>query len=294
MSETRALPYVIVDVFSDRALEGNQLAVVTDAGDITSEEMQALARETRLSETTFVLPTGVDSGGIHVRIFTVNEELPFAGHPTLGTAYVLHRRQKNAKVMLNLNVGVVPVVFTDNGGRSFGEMTQRDPEFGETYTREEVASAIGIQVDDISSDVPIQCVSTGMPFAMVPIRSLDVIRRMNPSWTSIADFVERRQAKFLYFVTRETEDPNATLHARMFFYGGEDPATGSAAGCCTGWAVAHGVLAPEKHGLIEQGFEMLRPSRIYIRGSLERGIVKNVRVGGYCVEVARGEFFLPK
>lgn len=294
MSETRALPYVIVDVFADRALEGNQLAVVTDTGDLTSEQMQALARETRLSETTFVLSKEDAAGPTRVRIFTVNEELPFAGHPTLGTAYVLHRRQKNAKVVLNLNVGLVPVVFTDRGGRSFGEMTQRDPEFGETYAREEIALAIGIPVDEISSDVPIQCVSTGMPFAMVPIRSLDVIRRMNPSWASIANFVERRQAKFLYFVSRETVDPNATLHARMFFYGGEDPATGSAAGCCTGWAVAHGVLAPEKHGLIEQGFEMLRPSKIYIRGSLEQGTVKNVRVGGFCVEVAHGEFFLPK
>jgi trans-2,3-dihydro-3-hydroxyanthranilate isomerase len=285
---------VIVDVFADRALEGNQLAVVTDAGDITSEEMQALARETRLSETTFVLPKGDAAGATRVRIFTVNEELPFAGHPTLGTAYVLHRRQKNARVVLNLNVGLVPVVFSDSGGRSFGEMTQRDPEFGETYTSEDVASALGLAVDDISSDLPIQCVSTGMPFAIVPIRSLDVTRRMNPSWASIANFVERRQAKFLYFVTRDTVDPNATLHARMFFYGGEDPATGSAAGCCTGWAVAHGVLAPEKHGLIEQGLEMLRPSKIYIRGSLEQGTVKNVRVGGYCVEVARGEFYLPK
>jgi trans-2,3-dihydro-3-hydroxyanthranilate isomerase len=294
MTDRRTFSYVLVDVFAERALEGNQLAVFLDGRGLSEDEMQAIAREMNLSETTFVLPADNEDKGIRVRIFTVNEELPFAGHPTLGTAYCLHSQTRLERVLLNLNVGSVPVSFTPSGTRSFGEMKQRDPEFGETYSREELARAIGLQVEDVAGDVPVQVVSTGMPFAVVPIRSLEVIQRMRISWTTIAEFIERRQAKFLYFVSRETVEPDSTLHARMIFYGGEDPATGSAAGCCTAWAVNHGVLAPEQRGIIEQGFEISRPSRIHIRGSKENDVIRNIRVGGYCVEVARGEFYLPK
>jgi trans-2,3-dihydro-3-hydroxyanthranilate isomerase len=296
MMGRRTFSYVLVDVFAEKALEGNQLAVFMDGRGLSESEMQAIAREMNLSETTFILPSGSedDDKGIRVRIFTVNEELPFAGHPTLGTAYCIHSQTRSEQVVLNLNVGSVPVTFTPSGTRSFGEMRQRDPEFGENYSREELARAIGLQIEDVAADVPVQVVSTGMPFAIVPIRSLEVIQRMRISWTAIAEFLERRQAKFLYFVTRETVEPGSTLHARMIFYGGEDPATGSAAGCCTGWAVNNGVLAPEQRGIIEQGFEISRPSRIHIRGSKEKDAINNIRVGGYCVEVARGEFYLPK
>jgi len=296
MAERRTFSYVLVDVFAEKALEGNQLAVFLDGRGLTENEMQAIAREMNLSETTFILPSDSEDEekGIRVRIFTVNEELPFAGHPTLGTAYCLHGQTGSEQVVLKLNVGSVPVSFTPSGTRSFGEMRQRDPEFGETYSREELAKALGLKIEDVAGDVPVQVVSTGMPFAIVPIRSLEVIQRMRVSWTAIAEFIERRQAKFLYFVTRETVEPGSTLHARMIFYGGEDPATGSAAGCCTAWAVKHGVLGPEQRGIIEQGFEISRPSRIHIRGSKENDAISNIRVGGYCVEVARGELYLPK
>ena len=238
MTERRTFSYVLVDVFAERALEGNQLAVFRDGRGLSGDEMQATAREMNLSETTFILPSDSENDkGIRVRIFTVNEELPFAGHPTLGTAYCIHSQTRGEQVVLSLKVGNVPVTFTPSGTRSFGEMRQRDPEFGETYSREELAKAVGLQTDDIAGDVPVQVVSTGMPFAMVPIRSLGVIQRMKISWTAFPEFIERREAKFLYFVSRETVEPGSTLHARMIFYGGEDPATGSAAGCCTAWAV---------------------------------------------------------
>lgn len=296
MTERRTFSYVLVDVFAERALEGNQLAVFLDGRGLSDDEMQAIAREMNLSETTFILPSDSenDEKGIRVRIFTVSEELPFAGHPTLGTAYCIHSQAGRERVVLNLNVGSVPVSFTPSGTRSFGEMRQRDPEFGETYSREELAKALGLKIEDLAGDVPVQVVSTGMPFAIVPIRSLEVIQRMRISWTAIAQFIERREAKFLYFVSREPVEPGSTLHARMIFYGGEDPATGSAAGCCTAWAVKHGVLAPEQRGVIEQGFEISRPSRIHIRGSKENDAINNIRVGGYCVEVARGDLYLPK
>ena len=158
MTGRRTFSYVLVDVFAERALEGNQLAVFMDGRGLSESEMQAIAREMNLSETTFILPSENQDKGIRVRIFTVSEELPFAGHPTLGTAYCIHSETRSDQVVLNLNVGSVPVSFTPSGTRSFGEMRQRDPEFGETYSREELASAIGLQIEDVAGDVPVQVV----------------------------------------------------------------------------------------------------------------------------------------
>jgi trans-2,3-dihydro-3-hydroxyanthranilate isomerase len=140
--------------------------------------------------------------------------------------------------------------------------------------------------------LPIQTVSTGLVFTVVPLRGLDVIRRLQLDLKSASEYLERSQGgKFFYFVTRETVDPTARLHARMLFYNGEDPATGSAAGCAAAWMVAHGVAKPDERVLIEQGVEMLRPSRIFVRASRQDDRVVNVRVGGNAVEVLRGEVF---
>src|SRR5581483_465585 len=158
------LPYVNVDVFTANALEGNQLAVFTDASALTSEQMQRIAKETNYSETTFVIPRSFEETrekGQRVRIFTVNEELPFAGHPTLGTAWVLRGIGGADEIVLDLNVGKVHVRFSEVDGRPFGEMTQRDPEFGQIHSRDEVARAIGLELENIAADVPIHSVSTG-------------------------------------------------------------------------------------------------------------------------------------
>lgn len=292
--KTRRFAFVKVDVFSSRPLEGNQLAVFPDARGLRDAEMQALAREMNLAETTFVLPRppAVQSKqGIKVRIFTVQEELEFAGHPTLGTAFVLSK-SKQREVALDLKAGRIPVRFELLDGKLFGEMQQRDPVMGSFHDKHAVAAAAGLEPDAIDPDLPVQTVSTGLPFAMVPLRSLAIMRELSPSWKRMAEYLAPTDAKFLYFVTRETVDGKARLHARMIFYNGEDPATGSAAGCCAAWMVAHGVARPEERVLIEQGMEIKRPSRIFVRAGRTGNDIVNVRVGGNVVPVMRGEVTL--
>jgi trans-2,3-dihydro-3-hydroxyanthranilate isomerase len=288
------LPYVNVDVFTANALEGNQLAVFIDAGALSTEQMQRIAKETNLSETTFVISRTFEETkekGHRVRIFTVNEELPFAGHPTLGTAWVLRGSGGADEIVLDLNVGHIPVRFSSENGQPFGEMRQRDPQFGQTHSREEVARAIGLQLDDIASDVPIHSVSTGMMFVIVPIARLSTMQSLTLDLKRAQEYLDRTDGKFFYFVCRETVDPKARLHARMLFYNGEDPATGSASGCAAGWMAKYGVAQSDERVLIEQGIEMKRPSRIFVRATKNGDEVVNVRVGGQAVEVARGELF---
>jgi trans-2,3-dihydro-3-hydroxyanthranilate isomerase len=292
------------DVFSSRALEGNSLAVFFDGRGLSDAEMQALAKEMNLSETTFILPgdAAVErERGVRVRIFTVQEELPFAGHPTLGTAFALRGQIGAREVKLNLNVGTVPVRFEDGSGQPpFGEMTQVDPVFGMSHSREAVAQATGLRLEDFDDSLPIQTVSTGLAYTVTPLKSLAVMRSLRIDANRAAEYLGKTEAKFFYFVTRETVDSAARLHARMLFYNGEDPATGSAAGCAAAWMVEHGVAKPDERVLIEQGLEMNRPSRIFVRASYEHNLdqtrghnrVVNVRVGGNAVEVLRGEVFL--
>ena len=307
--KARRYSYVQLDVFTERPLEGNALAVFTDARGLSDAEMQAVARETHLSETTFVLPRepAVErEHGVRVRIFTTEEELPFAGHPTLGTAFALRgpdrraagggavrARSGAAEIALDLKVGRVPVEFTaEKSGRVFGEMRQVDPKMGERHSPEDIARVAGLEVGDIATDLPIQTVSTGLAFAIVPVKTRKAIEKLALDWKRVAEYTARTEAKFLYFVTRECVDPEARMHARMIFYNGEDPATGSAAGCAAAWMVAHGVAKADERVLIEQGLEALRPSRLFVRAGKEGDRVVNVRVGGHAVEVLRGELFL--
>jgi len=292
--ELRRFPFLQLDVFSSRPFEGNSLAVFPDGRGLSDLDMQALAREMNLSETTFVLPRDPAierERGVRVRIFTVQEELPFAGHPTLGTAFALRGATGATEVVLDLNAGRVPVRFEDSPGQPvFGEMTQAEPKFGLIHDRETVVRATSLRDGDIDPSLPIQTISTGLPFTIVPLRGLDVIRRLQVDLVRSSEYLQRTGGgKFFYFVARETVDRAARLHARMLFYGGEDPATGSAAGCATAWMVAHGVAQPDERVLIEQGIEMLRPSRIFVRASRLDNRVVNVRVGGNVVEVLRGE-----
>jgi trans-2,3-dihydro-3-hydroxyanthranilate isomerase len=289
------------DVFSSRPLEGNSLAVFPDARGVTDAEMQLIAKEMNLSETTFILRRDAATEreqGIRVRIFTVQEELPFAGHPTLGTAFALRggcdaENSGAKKVVLELNVGKVPVHFEDSDGQpAFGEMTQLDPTFFMQHEREAVARATGLRPQDFDDSLPIETVSTGVPFTVTPLKSLAVIENLHIDLNRAAEYLAQTAGKSFYFVTRETVDREARLHARMLFDNGEDPATGSAAGCTAAWMVAHGVAEPDERVLIEQGVEMKRPSRIFVRASHSHNRVVNVRVGGHSVEIMRGEVFL--
>ncbi|HEX3154348.1 MAG TPA: PhzF family phenazine biosynthesis protein [Candidatus Angelobacter sp.] len=301
MSNTkRRLPFVQVDVFTSVPLEGNQLAVFADGSSLSDAEMQAIAKETNLSETTFILPRDASTErerGVRVRIFTTTEELPFAGHPTLGTAMVLrndaqHGNGKAEEIALDLNVGRIPVRFSTRDGLPFGMMTQREPEFKKRHSREDVARAASLSINDIADDVPIQTVSTGNAFAIVPVKSLATLQKLSPTWANMKAYLDKSDAKFFYFVSRETLNPEAKLQSRMIFYNGEDPATGSAAGPCAAWAVQYGVVPADQQVLMEQGVEMKRRSRIFFSAGRTGEKIVNVRVGGHVAEVARGEFVL--
>ena len=232
-----------------------------------------------------------------MRIFTVQEELPFAGHPTLGTAFVLRGQAGASEIRLDLNVGTVPVHFTEEPPPlAFGEMTQKNPEFGAIHDVAAVARLTGLSAADFDDSAPIQTVSTGVPFAIAALRSLKTLQDLRLDLNRSAEYLARSGGKFFYFVCRETVDPKARLHARMIFYNGDDPATGSAAGCCSAWMVAFGVAASDERVLIEQGLEVHRPSSIFVRATKmdnrQDNQVVNVRVGGNCVEVLRGEVTL--
>ncbi len=298
--KSRRLAMAQWDVFSSQPLEGNSLAVFFDARELSDAEMQLIAKEMNLSETTFILPRDAETErerGVRVRIFTVQEELPFAGHPTLGTAFALRAESGAEEIALELNVGKVPVRFEDPpGAATFGEMTQIAPTFGMRHDREAIAQATGLRVQDFDPSLPIETVSTGIPYMITPLKSLAVIQNLRVDLNRAAEYLEKTTGKFFYFVTRETVDSAARLHARMLFYNGEDPATGSAAGCAAAWMVAHQVAEPDERVLIEQGIEMLRPSRIFVRSSQQKTArdnrIVNVRVGGNAIEVMRAEVFL--
>ena len=291
----RRFPFAWLDVFATRPLEGNQLAVFPDARGLTDDEMQAIARETHLSETTFVFPEGdsVDRArGFTTRIFAVFGEMPFAGHPTLGTASVLSAKKGWSDVALSLKVGRIPVSFSEREGRPFGEMAQNDPVVGETHDPVAVARALGASKEDFDPSHPIQTVSTGVPFAIVPFRSLRTLSGLRPNWPTMEDYLRGTDAHFFYLLSRETTDPAVSLHSRMVFSGGEDPATGAAVGPAIAWAVLHGWVGSDQPTVVEQGLEIRRASRLFVRAGLEGGKPVRVRVGGYCVPVIEGTLSL--
>src|SRR6476660_5227366 len=302
----RTYEFIQLDVFTQTALTGNPLAIFPDARGLNDAEMQALAREMNLSETTFIFSRDGATEtreGKKVRIFTVEAELPFAGHPTLGTALYLYASEstKPAEITLDLKAGKIPVRFTANSGNAgadrvdgqvFGEMRQRDPEFRTPLSRGDVARVIGITVDEISSEWPIQPVSTGLTFTIVPFRNRQMLSDLKFSYIQAAEFLRNTGANFFYFLCPERREGRLEARARMFFYGGEDPATGSAAGCAASWMVQHGVAKSDEQILISQGVEARRPSVLCFRATREGGRVSNVRVGGYAVEILRGTVVL--
>lgn len=302
---SRIYRFTQIDVFTAKKMEGNQLAVFPDARGLTDDEMQAIARETNLQETTFVFPRDPSiegKQGIKVRIFIPQQENPFGGHPTLGTAMVLRNRRvatgessaSVSEISLELKVGKIPVAFsTDRAGFAFGEMRQIDPVFGQLHERAQVAEAIGVKPEDISEAAPIQTISTGLPFTIVPLKSLSVLQALRPEQQKIEKYFERRkESSDFYYVTHDAQDPAVGLRSRAIFETGEDPATGSAAGCTAAWMVRYGMAKPGETVRIQQGLEMKRPSQIYVRAEKTDDKVTNVRVGGNAVEVMQGEYEL--
>lgn len=292
-----ALNYHVVDVFTETALKGNGLAVVFDTVGLSTERMQAIAREFNLSETTFIQRRDRETEereGVRVRIFTTQEELPFAGHPTLGTASVLKfsapETVSNETIKLALNVGPVPVRFKADS--LFGEMTQRDPEFGAQLDAATVARLIGLTVDEIQIAAAPQVVSTGTAFAIVALRSHDSLASLKVEQEEATRYLRETGGRWFY-VLGPTGGDNPAWRARMQFYGGEDPATGSAAGCAISFLVRYGLVASGKQIHVRQGVEIGRASDLFLAADVISGKVGNVRVGGSTVHVAKGELFLP-
>ena len=298
------LKYFVVDVFTDTVLKGNPLAVVMNTCGLAAERMQQIALEFNLSETTFVerRPAAAEQAeGVRVRIFTTQEELDFAGHPTLGTASVLKMFAPEAfqgdTVMLALNVGPVPVRFTGEG--LFGEMTQRDPEFGAELDPREVARLAGLDLDDLDPSLPPQVVSTGTAFAIVALRSHEALSRLNVSRQEATQWLRERGARWFY-VLGPVGGKESAWRARMQFSGGEDPATGSAAGCAIGYLVRRGAVAPGERICLRQGVEIGRSSELYLSAQLgsssaqgQPAKVAGVHVAGSTVFAAKGRLFLP-
>ena len=298
------LDYFVVDVFTGRVLAGNPLAVVMNTCGLTTERMQAIAREFNLSETTFVErrdPAVEQAEGVRVRIFTTQEELQFAGHPTLGTASVLKLFAPETlvgdTVRLAENVGPIPVRFSGDG--LFGEMTQRDPEFGAELDPAEVSRLIGLSEDDLDPGLPPQVVSTGAAFAIVALRGAEALARLKVNQDEATRWLSERGARWFY-VLGPTGEQEPAWRARMQFYGGEDPATGSAAGCAIGYLVGRGAAPPGERIVLRQGVEIGRPSDLFLSAQTKNGStdgqlprVTDVRVAGSTVLVAKGRIIVP-
>jgi trans-2,3-dihydro-3-hydroxyanthranilate isomerase len=285
--------FSIVDVFAEAKYAGNQLAVVRPAGGLEAGDMQRIAREINFSETAFVLSDRPRRGGFDVRIFTPARELPFAGHPTLGTAFVIQQdliRKPVPEVILNLKVGPIPVAFSYRGRRpDVLWMKQIRPQFGFTLEPSRVAPILGLRADDLDSRFPIEEVSTGIPFIIVPVRTLQAVKKSALRTDKLAGLPPEGKA-FLLF-SPQVYRPGNDLNARVFAYGygvGEDPATGSANGCLAGYLVRHRYFGGPRIDIrVEQGYEIGRPSLLLLRAAGKRSAIE-VLVGGRVIPVARG------
>jgi trans-2,3-dihydro-3-hydroxyanthranilate isomerase len=301
--------FIQVDVFTETPFCGNPLAVILDGRGLTSDQMQAIAREMNLSETTFILPPTDASADVKVRIFTPQIELPFAGHPVVGTGYVLvsegllPRPAERFAVRLEVGVGVLPVdIACADGAVTQVIMTQRAPQFLAELPLDDVgqlARGLGLETQDLlSTGLPTELVSTGLPQLMVPVRSLAAIRAIILELGVLHSVCERYGMHSIYAFTCETVTSSAHVHSRLFApLAGvlEDPATGSASGALGAYLVHHRVFGGEAeviHLENEQGYEMGRPSRILIEVTRSGGTITRVRVEGKVVKVMDGTIYV--
>ena len=287
------LAFSIVDVFAEEKYAGNQLAVVRYGKDLADVEMQKIARETNYSETTFIMTDKTHDEGYDVRIFTPKEEVPFAGHPTLGTAYVIRQEiigKPVNKVLLNLKVGQIPVTF---GSEEILWMRQKEPTFGRKFEADEISRILGIETEAIDDRFPIETVSTGLPFIIVPLRKLETVKKCSVVKDRYFDLIKDTEAKSIMVFNPETYNAENNLNVRVFvdYFGiPEDPATGSANGCLAAYLVKHRYFETEQLNVrVEQGYEVGRPSLLYLRADITNGTI-NVSVGGKVIPIVKGEF----
>jgi len=305
MSDRRSLKFYQADVFTGQPFGGNPVAVFPDAHGLADYQLQRIAREMNLSETVFVLPPMDQAAVVRLRIFTPTQEIPFAGHPVLGTFFVLVQLGLIAvtdgvtRVMQECNIGLFPVeLHAEDGELTRVVMTQPKPEFlGPVDAIEDVykiAGALGLQKYAITDmKWPIEVVSTGLPVLIVPLRTLTAVRSIQLNAPAIVDVCSQFGANGVMAFTTVTVEPSATVHARMFAPSIgilEDPATGSAGGALGAYLVQNGAVdvAPTTEIIVEQGYEIERPSQIQVRVESDDDIIKTVKVGGQCVMVVEG------
>jgi len=284
--------FYIVDVFAERKYEGNQLAVFLAEDTFSDAEMQKIAREMNFSETTFI----TSMKDYNVRIFTPDVELPFAGHPTLGSAYVIQKEiiKSNIKtLLLNLKIGPIPVLFKYKSG-DVDEiwMEQNVPAFGKFFDTELIAKTLFLSEEDIDIRFPIQEVSTGLPFIIVPLKNLDALKRARVERDKLLDLIENTSAKSILIFCPEARNKGNHLSVRVFTEvpGLEDPATGSGNGCLAAYLVNHQYFVKNSINIrVEQGYEIGRPSLLLLKAEEIEGKI-SVSVGGKAFIIASGEF----
>lgn len=290
------LTLYLVDVFAEEKYAGNQLAVIRKARRLSGTEMQRISKEMHFSETAFILSDEKRNGGYDVRIFSPEKELPFAGHPTLGTAYVIQHeivKKPVDNIILNLKVGQIPVSFSYVGKNpDILFMKQVQPTFGRTFDAEAISQVVSLDAREIDKRFPVQEVSTGVAFIIVPLKTLSALKRARISKDKYFNFIKNTQAKAILIFCPKTYHKENDLNVRVFadYYGvPENPATGAANGCLAGYLVKHRYFGKEKIDIrVEQGYELGRPSLLLLKaeGRAER---INVFVGGRVVMVAKGE-----
>ena len=305
LSERRTLKFYQADVFTLQPFGGNPVAVVPSTEGLTDDQLQQIASEMSLSETVFVFPPTDKAAIVRLRIFTPTQEIPFAGHPVIGTFFVLAElgfipvKEPVTRVLQECNIGLFPVELHAKDGHVVRVvMSQPKPEFlgaiEETEDLYKVAGALGLTKYVIAdAKWPIEVVSTGLPVLIVPVRTLTAVRSIRPDSSAITDLCRRFGANGVMVFTTVTVEPFATVHTRMFAPSIgilEDPATGSASGALGAYLVQNGVVevGPTTEIIVEQGYELERPSRILVQVESDDDVIQDVKVGGQCVMVVEG------
>jgi trans-2,3-dihydro-3-hydroxyanthranilate isomerase len=290
----KPLAFYIVDVFAEGKYAGNQLAVITEGQGLSGTQMQQITREFNFSETTFILSGRQANGGYDVRIFTPGEEVPFAGHPTVGTAWVIRNLltlDRPDMIRLNLKVGQIPVAF--DASSEIAWMATKEPVFGDTLSPISLAEVLGLSPEDVDTRFPIQVVSTGLPAMLVPLKTLKAVQDIRVRMDRLQDLAKTCEAgKTVLVFTSQTLSADHQLHVRVFapLVGvPEDPATGSVNSCLAGYLVRHRYFGTDSIDIkVEQGYEMGRPSRVCLKAHPDRNRIV-VQVGGKVQLMAKGE-----